>query len=417
MRGRISIISWLLLAFYFLTTLVVAQSPNSGKSANVIQSFGSVSGYVSCGDTNAPARFARVELKAIADHAEPRKNNPIQAGRGPAAAVVTASLTRLDGRFLFPGVRPGRYVVIVDLYGYLETGSPISKGELGAPSEANPEADPDLFPIVSVEAGRSSNIDVHLERGSAIGGIVRWDDGSPAVHIPIRVLRRERVGPNQSGKIGIGGGQQPEEKKSDTTDDRGRFRIAGLASGNYIVEASLQTDPFAFGNESSQARYMMGTSFGDLHVYGGNTLKLKEASLIDLGSGDDRDDADITVPLNSIYSLTGEISATSDGHPINMARVILLDGDNRAQLRASEVGDGGSFRFDYVPAGNYLIRVENAADGEMRSHPIVTPSRVIPNEIFEKTHSYAEVEQPINVQHDVLNISILVPDAAVNGAR
>src|ERR1700722_10865873 len=84
---------------------------------------GSVTGEVSCADTNAPARFAVVTLEP-----EPgqKKEEAMQAAGGTVAAgdKVVASYnatatTDINGRFVLNKVPVGRYYVIGDLAGYL----------------------------------------------------------------------------------------------------------------------------------------------------------------------------------------------------------------------------------------------------------------------------------------------------------
>src|ERR1039458_10109420 len=74
---------------------------------------GTVTGHVTCADTNTPARLAIVVLRPVpaaksADSAAASK--PVEARRGQ---------TLLDGTFSIPSVAPGTYFVLASMAGYI----------------------------------------------------------------------------------------------------------------------------------------------------------------------------------------------------------------------------------------------------------------------------------------------------------
>jgi hypothetical protein len=54
----------------------------------------------------------------------------------------------------------------------------------------------------------------------------------------------------------------------------------------------------------------------------------------------------------------------------------------------------------FVPEGEYLLKVTNAADG------------VVENGTFVPRHVYADAEQPLQVTRDVSGVTVKVPEPA-----
>jgi hypothetical protein len=75
---------------------------------------------------------------------------------------------------------------------------------------------------ITVQADQAASIDIRLERGAAVSGTVRFDDGSPAagVHVgPVHIARSETKS-SYSDDFGVQG--------DVVTNDLGRYRISGM---------------------------------------------------------------------------------------------------------------------------------------------------------------------------------------------
>src|SRR6185369_13089123 len=92
--------------------------------------------------------------------------------------------TALDGSFLIPNVPPGSYYVTATLGGYP---SPRlgheDEGDALPPAPAGKPPVSDLK--ITVQTDQAASIDIRLERGAAVSGTVRFDDGSPAVGVHV----------------------------------------------------------------------------------------------------------------------------------------------------------------------------------------------------------------------------------------
>src|ERR1700761_5823599 len=98
------------LLFLLLPALALAQSATPPP-----EDLGTVTGHITCADTQRPARFAQVSLIATktppgydASHEIPFAQ---QGGEGPVH-------TDLNGGYIIAGVPPGQYYLSVELTGY-----------------------------------------------------------------------------------------------------------------------------------------------------------------------------------------------------------------------------------------------------------------------------------------------------------
>ncbi len=165
-------------------SVTLAQSPQSTEPAST----SAVSGRVFCADTNAPARMARVILQPaeLVDAYDEHKQSGI-ATQGEAVQ------TALDGTFLIPHVAPGRYYVIASLPGYFSPLAPLVMGPWHAQELDDPEERKKIassVPRVTVQANLPASVNVSLERGAAVSGTIRYDDGSPASGVVVQLLVR-----------------------------------------------------------------------------------------------------------------------------------------------------------------------------------------------------------------------------------
>lgn len=96
------------------------------------QPSGSVTGYVYCADTNAPARFARVMVEPAEDLNDSNDKRRTSIS-GDGFAETTLVRTRLDGSYSVENVAPGRYYVLAEMPGYLSPLAEFDPEEIGLP--------------------------------------------------------------------------------------------------------------------------------------------------------------------------------------------------------------------------------------------------------------------------------------------
>ena len=356
---------------------------------------GTVTGHVYCADTNAPARGAQVQLETV------KSTEHRLAGHGQASSDMPAGgivQTALDGGFVIPNVPPGSYYVVAKAAGYL---SPRAGAKDVDDAEPPPPAGqpPLVIPRVDVQADQAAAIDIRLERGAAVSGTIRFDDGSPASGMHVGVVRKakDKSGSSNFTDIGIRG--------NETTDDLGHYRISGLRDGEYIVETMLAHLDFVPG--ATHALGLSGVMRSVLIVYSSVATRKSDAVQFRLGAGEERTGEDITIPLSKLHAISGVVTAARDGHSINSGNLeILVSGDNDPMVVA-EIGKDGAFHLEGVPEGTYILRVNNARD--TKTEVLTAPGNATYSSEIT-VHQYGELEQTIKVEGDIPNLVLAVPE-------
>jgi hypothetical protein len=271
---------------------------------------------------------------------------------------------------------------------------------------------------VTVVRGQESRLDLRLERGASLSGTVRYDDGSPAAGLFVSLWRKEKDGTLKQASGGL-----DKLANQHRTDDLGHYRVAALPPAEYMVSVHLRslTVGMSGGPLLGAGGYIETAATPNVQIYSGGTARRSEAKLISVGNGQDITGADVTIPISKLHTVSGIVIAKQDGHPLSSGSVVLLDPSDKTTVSQSWVrqGDGG-FALEYVPEGNYLLRVSSAADGVVEHGT----SDVKPNVTFTRfkvLQSYLDAEQPLNVSGDlsgiVVNLLVKVDSGKVRKLR
>jgi Carboxypeptidase regulatory-like domain len=239
-------------------------------------------------------------------------------GNSPPASTRTGE----DGRFVFSAVPPGRYVLGAEaspfraghVEGFYTTGS--------AP-----------FTILTVKAGdERTAIDIALPRAYAISGRVLDQDGAPAARL--RMSARSLDGGATSGFDRV-------------TDDRGRFRIFGLAPGRYVVCVDLM-------RMITTAR-MVSPLPKPLNTCHPSAATPEEGEPVTIRAAD-VDGVDITLLRSRTFTISG-IVVGSSGQPASGPMVDLKGYSSSGTAGYSASADaGGRFLLPNVLPGIYGLR-------------------------------------------------------------
>ncbi len=387
-----------------------SQSVLSQKAASRVDSgTGTVSGQVSCMDTNAPARFAVVTLEPMPGE----RHSSEGASEGNFATNSTAT-TDMQGRFVMDKVAVGRYYVLASLPGYVNPLAGFEAKQLSAMDEETQKELAKRVQIIRVDANQVVTVALQLEHASEVSGAVLYDDGSPAVGIRMQLLRRKKDGEMSEVNSELIKGLS--SFGSDTfTDDRGRYRLIGTPPGKYTVKATLPALEIAVGGllgGSGSSVSVRGDQSAQFSLYLGDKFRAKSARVFQVGRGEQIGGLDFTIPVNGLHTVTGTLTAAHDGHLLNFGEVELLFADEREQARSTHVELDGSFRFSFVGEGKYILRASGAEDGEV----VESPSGPFASVKAHSMKAYGEVEIPLMVQSDVSGLVLSAPDAAVNTA-
>jgi hypothetical protein len=387
-------------ALLFATCLQAQQAAKSAASA-----WGSVSGSVTCADTNAPARFAVMTLLPVP--AEKIEGTATKS-QETSSAIAT---TDLDGRFAMGRVPPGKYFVLGRLAGYLNPLAAFGHDQLQQMPEETRKELMATIPMVTVQADQPVSIDVRLEHAATLAGTVLYDDGSPAVGLDVGLIRKRPDGTVEqvdgdlvNGVDMFGGGHA-------TTDDRGHYQLIGLPAGEYAVMTKLPATEISAGaklNGTGTTLSIVSHDGNAMAVYSGSVFRKRDAKFMKLGHGDTATGMDMGIPLSGLHVLRGVVTAKRDGHALNKGHIVLLYADDRTEMRSTDVQRDGSFEFGYVPEDRYILQVTAGQDVEQ-----VEMHQFNSNYTEEKvTQQYGAAELPVVVQGDMSGIVLVVPDAA-----
>lgn len=364
----------------------VAQTAAANANAGV----GYVTGSVYCTDTNLPARDAQIDL------------DPWPA-KQPGNLHSTAAFTDLTGRFRTIGLAPGQYVLSTNLGGYLE----IAPSLLDDPwVKDSPKAQRDIesrFTIVTVVANQTANVALEIERGTEIRGTVMYDDGSPAINLPITFGRKPPPARGKDQPPSLFGGPIPDCCRR--TDNHGRFEIPGVFPGLYQISVLVPT--FSAADDTDDFARNLEQTSGALRIYADGSFEASRAHGVQVHEGDAEEDVNITIPLSALHTVQGEIVLKGLGSAPAAAAIQLLYADTRELARIAIARDG-TFQLNYVPEGSYILRVAASTLPAFPTMHFCPPDCGRP----DKPVFGPSIDVPLVVAGDVSDLVVTVPAAA-----
>jgi hypothetical protein len=256
----------------------------------------------------------------------------VSRGDSPANLLpVGQTVTGPDGAFRLESLAAGRYIFTVDAPRLVLDGIQLRWWGNGRQlTLANGEA---------VEG-----FDLALVRGGVITGRVTNVDGKPVTGEQI-VLQR----------IGEGGSKQLARAAGrNATDDRGIYRLYGLAAGRYIVAAGTPDDPrmLSFGQAK---RYRV--------TYHPAAAVDSEATVVDVAAGGEVSGVDIVLPkAERLFEASGRVVYGDTGTPgsgLGVGYGIVTA--NRFAGAYGSVGrtsETGTFRLTGLKPGDYGLMVQ-----------------------------------------------------------
>ena len=345
---------------------------------------GTVTGHVTCADTQRPARFAQITLLPAAEDAE-------GSGGGRGGRRMSAR-TDLDGGFSIPDVPQGDYFVTGQATGYINETQAVQ-----AASNADASDVPGV-PRVHVGTGGAS-VALVLERGAVIAGTVQWDDGTPAAGVQISTVPAPTgsatptaAAPSANGSAGGFRGSYVGTQ----SDDRGRFRLMGVAPGSYLVRASVLA-PMPQRNETGYSR------LASLAVYAPGKVRRTDATTLTVVAGEERNDLAITLGLAGMHNVSGTVEAS--GGSVRSGSVLLTDAQDNSLSRTGTINSDGSFVISYVPPGSYTMRVTASSRASGRGGEVASETAV----------RYQPLQTALTVaDSDVTGVTVTVTAAAAS---
>ncbi len=248
---------------------------------------------------------------------------------GGLDSTVTTTRT---GAFEFLGLTDGYYLLQASAPGF-------QTGQYGATNTSSLG-----LPIRADVRSQATEIVVPLSAGGAILGTVLHADGSPGTGVNVAALRKV---------IDMDGGVSYRQSSRQRADERGRFRLDDLASGEYLVGAVLSSS---------------GSSSGlrEVTTYFPGVLESDDATQTSV-----RNDA-VELPVFSLNraspaAIIGLLVDPTGRVPLSLEGMQLsrLEGRQAIPVPQSPEIDRTAleFRFSGLAPGTYLIAIHGAAGG------------------------------------------------------
>lgn len=255
---------------------------------------------------------------------------------GDTKTPVTS--TDQQGNYRLSNVAPGQYQVMVAAPQYVLT----------APNRYGKS-------LILGDGENVENVDFALVRGGVITGKVTDADGRPVVEERIEVSSPERSNAEAMMYQGF---------MSNGTDDRGIYRIYGLAPGKYRVSAG-----------SSPARMYFGRGSGNVYVqtFHPSTTEPANATLVEVSEGGEVTNVDITLRRTmGVFTVTARVIDAETGKPMPDARYGL---EKRSEHSGMSTGGHaanslGEIKLENMTPGKYAIYLEPSVDRDRYAEPV-----------------------------------------------
>jgi protocatechuate 3,4-dioxygenase beta subunit len=294
-----------------------------------------VTGRVVTETEGSPLKSARVALISEG----PRQDRQIYSATSDS-----------DGRFVLKDVAPGRYRFFASHVGFVDQSFQATAGEPGALLALKPEQ-------------KMDDVLFRMTLAAVISGRVNNEDGDPMVRTRVVALRKPSEEDEEDSFLRE---QQLLAVASAQTDDRGQYRIFGLAPGEYYIQASDSLVP-DFGTAVSQSFWVLrdlGTEYAPVYYPG--VAQEDQAQLLSLKPGSEVQ-ADFSMQRVKTAELAGHVIG-----PEGFAKGVVVSLENTGHNdfgfnRSDTTDENGSFRFKNVTPGSYVILAYQRRDGMMNA--------------------------------------------------
>ena len=303
-------------SLFLAVLMLLLASPASPQATSDAQNKGSIQGTVTDSKTGQPVRGAEVSLRVLS-----------QGNRSEANSSVSDS----EGHFAFDNLPAGRYRLTASRNGYV-TRDPRFGGGLRAGT-------------ISLSSGQHADgVTLRLTPSAVIAGRVTSEGDEPVPNVFVQAMKFTYQGDKR----------QLSDVGTSTTNDRGEYRIWGLAPGKYYVRA---THPRGGPTRAGSQVY--------IPIFYPGVSDLSRTQAIELHPGDEISGIDLSfVSLRSVRVSGHVINASSA--PTKEAQVTLVGGSGAITFPAGQASTDakGAFEIRGVAPGAYTLIAEQFGNAD-----------------------------------------------------
>jgi uncharacterized protein (DUF2141 family) len=273
--------------------------------------------------------------------------------------VARTALTDDSGRFSFTNLPAGRYSIDATKRGWVTAS--VGARAVGRPGRAT-----------NVAEGERTTVRLRMTRGGVITGTILDQNGQPPTGLVVRAMKYGYAFNTGERRL------QPVTSTGWGPDDRGVYRIWGLAPGEYYVSVSavgfirqgrdLYLTSDLDVQEAMRAAQSPGTPVADVPrrtvgfapVFYPGTAAVAQASPVVVRPGEERTGIDFSVQYVPTAHVEGTVSFPAGPLPAG-TQVNLIANDPSAPvvglegLRMATIGPDGHFDFAEITPGAYVL--------------------------------------------------------------
>jgi len=221
-----------------------------------------------------------------------------------------------EGKFQIPSVKPGRYRVVLQRDGFLQTGD--RRGTS----------------LTLTSAQDAHDLVFHMQAGATISGKIVDGDGDPMANVSVQAVR-----------AGSRTGRFARHQGYASTNDLGEYRIANLRAGKYLVFANADGRRPPKANDSDAAK----ANLGYVPTYYPGTIDKSQAVPLEVRAGEETP-VTITPLASPTFSIIGTLAKASGSRVFT--QLLLRSGDDGPVKDDVVVGEDGSFEIRELLPGS-----------------------------------------------------------------
>ena len=310
----------------------------------------------------APAGRAAVSGVVVTDEPTPVPvRRAVVKIQGGANTATRGAITDDGGRFAVEDLPAGRYTVVVSKPGW-----PVS--HYGARQSWRPPG----IVLALGDGQRVADLTVKMARGAVITGRLSDSGGRPLASARLDLMQVRTI---------AGGRRLVSVNQNVSTDDRGDYRLYGIAPGTYVLAVlpwfsslrdgdgfrittaddlrQIDNPPSAAGGPADPVPV-----FKYAPTYYPGTIEPARAMLITVGASEERMGIDFAIARVGTTRMEGTVS-TPDGtvlYPMEVTlRSVVADVEGPPVLLRASANTDGEFVFSSVSPGQYQLRATGAS--------------------------------------------------------